>query len=90
MAPRGSGAINKDGYRSVFVGGSRRRALEHRLIMERILGRSLFLDETVHHENGVRDDNHPGNLELRVGAHPKGLSVEEAVTWAKEILRRYA
>lgn len=38
--------------------------LEHRLIMENIVGRYLNKDEDVHHINGIVDDNRPSNLQL--------------------------
>jgi hypothetical protein len=62
---------------------------EHTWVMSRHLGRPITRDETIHHRNGVRDDNRIENLELRVGAHPQGMSVEDACAWAKTILDRY-
>lgn len=63
--------------------------LEHRVVMERKLGRYLVAGENVHHINGVRHDNRPENLELWNTCQPPGQRVEDKVAWAKEILAAY-
>lgn len=87
VAPKGSGWATKDGYRKLRHGG--RVRFQHHVVMEQHMGRPLHPDETVHHRNGVRDDNRIENLELRVKAHGKGILPHDAVAWAREILERY-
>lgn len=79
-----AGYIDKAGYRIVGYLGS--KTLEHRLVMERHLGRRLSEKETVHHKNGQRDDNRIKNLELWDSSHPYGQRLDDKVLWAKDFV----
>jgi hypothetical protein len=55
--------------------------MEHRVVMEGMIGRVLRSSEEVHHRNGQRSDNRPENLELWVVSQPAGQRVEDRVAW---------
>ena len=69
--------------------GKGQYVFEHILVMERLLGRHMLHEESVHRRNGVKDDNRPENLELWTRPQPTGIRVTDAIAWAHEILDRY-
>lgn len=82
--------VNSRGY--VIVRHSRDFSgdiAEHRMVMEEVIGRPLAAGENVHHKNGVKTDNRPGNLELWSVSQPAGQKVSDKIRWAKEILEEY-
>lgn len=58
----GQAFITRQGYIRVYIGGE--KFSEHRVVMERHLGRKLSRSEHVHHINGIKHDNRIENLEV--------------------------
>ena len=91
----GGRALDSHGYVQILCPGhpaayNGRYVPEHRLVIEAKLGRYLFPNETIHHRNGVRDDNRPENLEVWFSRHGRGqrykdVRTEDLDAWIMEI-----
>ena len=57
--------------------------------MQETLGRQLTKKETVHHINGVRDDNRPENLELWNKGQPAGQRISEKLRFYTGLAEQY-
>lgn len=61
---KGGKSVMTNGYVRILIPGTGSYQLEHRLVMEKKLGRKLKKGEIVHHINHNRQDNREENLEL--------------------------
>lgn len=73
---KGGKRISSWGYILVGVDGGKYE-FEHRLIMERIIGRKLLRTEHVHHINGNKQDNRIENLSLMTKSEHQSLHNKE-------------
>lgn len=92
------GYINELGYRVLSnknhpnaskTSKNRYKVFEHTVVMSAYLGRPLAKHESVHHKNGIRNDNRLENLELWSKKQPAGQRVEDKLQWCKEFLEEY-
>jgi len=84
QTPDGGRYVTPQGYVMVRVGhgrGAEHRA-EHRIVVERAIGRRLSSDEHVHHINGNRQDNRLENLEVLSNAEHQRVH-DHAAKWRK-------
>lgn len=83
--------IDRHGYRVLRKsrGADAPQVYEHRVVMEKIIGRPLRSEETVHHRDGNRSNNEPENLELWSSRHGKGQRIEDKIAFAKSLLEDY-
>ena len=95
---RGGKFKNAQGYTLVKVSKHPYRSrsgymMEHRLVLEKKIGRPLRPFEDAHHINGNRSDNRPENLELWTSrsllrGQPKGQRVEDLIDFVVEHYER--
>jgi hypothetical protein len=83
--------IKKDGLPYLDPDGYvvHKRKFQHRILMEKKIGRPLLKSETVHHKNGNRADNRIKNLEIWSTFQPRGQRIEDKVRYALEIIKMY-
>jgi hypothetical protein len=94
IGEKGEGCYTSHGYIKVGKKGhpnanKRGMVLKHVMVMSEYLGRPIQKHETIHHKNGIKDDNRIENLELWSSAHPPGQRVEDKIKFYKEFIALY-
>ena len=86
IGPRGEGTIDDHGYRRIPVNGKHR--YEHHVVIEAILGRSLWPWENVHHKNATAPTTGLRIWSFGRGPQPAGQRVEDLVAFVGGSLPR--
>ena len=79
------GLINHKGYTMIYIPKKGKYAYEHRIVMEKIMGRPLKNSEIVHHLNRNKSDNRPENLALVSGS----INTTEHHKFVKKAIKFY-
>lgn len=90
-SPNEDRRIDGQGYVMARDPKTGRKVKEHRLVMERVLGRPLLPTETVHHKDGDRTNNSPDNPELFASKHLPGVRESDEIASLRrenDVLRR--
>ena len=90
--PIGSTRINGEGYVLEKVAlGKNGWKFQHRIVLEKKLGRALAPNEEPHHKNHIRSDNRPSNLKLKTkGKHQRMHAKEQMTGKVRDGLGRFA
>lgn len=82
------------GYREVLMPSHKNAkqngfVKEHILVMSEFLGRPIEKGESIHHINGIRDDNRIENLELWSSQHPPGQRIADKILHYTDFLEKH-
>jgi hypothetical protein len=79
--------IDKDGYKQIKINKKYKR--EHRVIMEKHLGRPLKKTELIHHKNKIKTDNRIKNLEIMTFSKHKKHHTSNKLALKEKALELY-
>lgn len=91
---KGGRLKHSGGYTKVMHKGHSRAdnkgyVLEHVLVWEEANGHSLPKGATLHHINGIRNDNRIENLEVWTGKHPMGVRIKDMMDFCTNFQRKH-
>lgn len=86
---KGGKRINPYGYVEI-KSGEYKGKFEHRILYEQHYGVKLKRHQTVHHKNGIRDDNRIENLELWDTHQPYGQRITDKLEHYFDMVREYS